>query len=231
MKFAILNYSGNVGKTTIARDMLKFNLPDFRLVSVESVNSDGKEETIIKGENGDELFAEMLINDKLILDIGSSNLEKYLDQSIADNELLTDIDFFILPVTPQRKQQADTLKTVEDLIKNGVLRQQLFIIFNQVGDAGVEEEFSPLISAFNKAGIKTDVQNSIRRHDLYETGRQLEELVDQNDYRALMQQAKNDGDVETARDYAYRHIRQKRVNALIDCYQKILGRLLESVHA
>lgn len=206
MKFAILNYSGNVGKTTIARDMLKINLPDYRLVSVESVNSDGKEETIIKGENGDELFAEMLINDKLILDIGSSNLEKYLAQSIADNELLTDIDFFILPVTPQRKQQADTLKTVDDLIKKGVLKQQLFIIFNQVGDAGVEEEFAPLINAFNKAGIKTDERNSIRRHDLYESGKQLAELVDQKDYRSLMQQAKNEGDAETARDYAYRQL-------------------------
>lgn len=229
MKFAILNYSGNVGKTTIARDMLKLNLPDFRLVSVESVNSDGKEETIIKGENGDALFAEMLVNDKLILDIGSSNLEKYLERSLEDNELLTDIDFFILPVTPQRKQQADTLKTVDDLIRLGVLRSQLFLIFNQVGEGGVEEEFGALLAAFRKADIKTDIRNSIRRHDLYETGKQLAELVDDKDYRDLMQQAKNADDIDKAREYAYLHIRQKRVNALVDCYQGILGRLLESI--
>lgn len=103
MKIAVLNYSGNVGKTTLSRDMLYYNLQNYDLVTIESVNSDGKEKVIIRGEDGDKIYTELLVTDDLILDIGSSNLENYLKNSEIENELISSIDLFVIPVTAEKK--------------------------------------------------------------------------------------------------------------------------------
>jgi hypothetical protein len=36
-----MNFSGNVGKTTLARDLFKPRLTDYKLISVEEANEDG----------------------------------------------------------------------------------------------------------------------------------------------------------------------------------------------
>ena len=80
MKIALINYSGNVGKTTMARDVFKRRLPGYEIVSVESVNNDGQESVIIRGDDGENLHIEIIYNDGLILDVGSSNLEAFSDR-------------------------------------------------------------------------------------------------------------------------------------------------------
>ena len=40
MKIAVINFSGNVGKTTIARHLLLPRIPGAELITVESVNAD-----------------------------------------------------------------------------------------------------------------------------------------------------------------------------------------------
>lgn len=112
MKIAVLNYSGNVGKTTLARDLLHFYLQDHELVTIESINSDGKEKVVIRGDDGDKIYTELLVTDNLILDIGSSNLESYLKNSEKESEFISSIDLFIIPVTAEKK-------TTSRYIKNG----------------------------------------------------------------------------------------------------------------
>lgn len=229
MKIAVMNYSGNVGKTTLARDLLHFNLQDHDLLTIESVNSDGKEQMIIRGNDGDKIYTELLVTDNLILDIGSSNLEDYLNNSERESEFISSIDLFIIPVTPEKKQQADTLKTIRDIIELGASRN-IEIIFNQVNDDyEVKEVFSDLISSLDKMSIKVNVENYIFRHDLYSRGQQLSELINDEDYRLLMEEAKKIGDDINARKFALKYIQQKKVNALNDCYTKIFNNITKGI--
>lgn len=103
MRIAVLNYSGNVGKTTISRDLLKYRMPDHQIVTVESVNSDGKETLVICGDKGDDIYTEMLLNDNIILDIGSSNLESFIHSTEQEREIMNNIDLFIIPITGEKK--------------------------------------------------------------------------------------------------------------------------------
>ena len=43
MKLAVINFSGNVGKTTVARHLLLPRIHGAELIAVESVNADGGE--------------------------------------------------------------------------------------------------------------------------------------------------------------------------------------------
>lgn len=227
MKIAVMNYSGNVGKTSLSRDLLHFNLQDHDLLSVESVNSDGKEKMIIRGDDGDKIYTELLVTDKLILDIGSSNLESYLKNSEKESEFISSIDLFVVPVTPEKKQQVDTLKTVRDIFALGA-SQNIEIIFNQVADnQDVKEVFSDLVSSLKKLDVKTNFENSIFRHDLYSRGHQLSELISNENYRELMEEAKRSGNNDLAREYASKFIRQKKINSLLDCYKKIFSNIIK----
>lgn len=226
MKIAVLNYSGNVGKTTIARDLLHYNLQDYDLVTIESINSDGKEHMIIRGDDRDKIYTEILVNDDLILDIGSSNLESYLKSSEKEEDFIDAIDMFVIPVTPQKKQQADTIKTVRDVYSLGA--SNIHVIFNQVAeDSEVSVIFSDLISALNKLEIKVNEDNFIFQHNLYSRGHQLSELIDNEDYLSLMKEAKSIGENQLSREYAQKFIHQKKVNSLHDAYRKIFNRIME----
>lgn len=228
MKIAFLNFSGNVGKTTLARDMAKTALSDHEIIAIESVNSDGKEKIIIKGEDGDQLFTELLVNDRAIIDIGSSNLENYFKNASKESELISCIDTFVIPVTPERKQQADSLKTIKDLLEKGINPSAIHIVFNQVPDDGIEIEkkFADFIKLAKAAKVNVDSNNSIYKHDLYDTGKTLAELQSDEDFTALMEQAKAEGDMDTARKHAMALVRQKKVRKLGDTYQNIFSSIL-----
>ena len=49
MKLAVINYSGNVGKTTVARHLLAPRIPDCQVVAVESINADDGQPVTIRG--------------------------------------------------------------------------------------------------------------------------------------------------------------------------------------
>lgn len=56
MKAVVINYSGNVGKTTVSRHLLSPRMNSAQVFTVESINSDGTEDQIVRGKH----FAEML---------------------------------------------------------------------------------------------------------------------------------------------------------------------------
>lgn len=229
MKIAVLNYSGNVGKTTIARDVLSYRLPDYEMISVESVNSDGKESLVIRGEDGDKIYTEVILNDNLIMDVGSSNLEAFLRSGEKESEIINSIDIFIVPVTPEKKQQADTIKTIRDLLLLGVKPTQINIIFNQVDDtfqSNIDEIFATILSAHRELGISVDTKNMIFRHDLYSQGQKLSEMMSSTDYRAKMENAKKSGKMDEARKWASRYVRQKKIMSLDERYESIFRRLI-----
>lgn len=224
MKVALLNYSGNVGKTTLARDFLKPRMPDHKIVTVESYNADGKEELIIKGEDNDMLYAELISTPNLILDVGSANLGNFLFYSEEDTEMIECIDKFIIPTTPDLKQQHDTGKTIESLIKLGVQPKQIFIIANQITPdptKKLEDIFEFLIQLTSRLNIDFNLNYAIRKHQLYLSGKNLSELLTDEDFRSQMEDAIAKGELDEARKLASKVVRQKRVFSLNAQFQEM----------
>lgn len=232
-KIAIVNYSGNVGKTTMAHDLLHFRMPDYTLIHVESVNADGKEDMIIRGESGEQLHVEMLLNDDLILDIGSSNLEAFFRSGENEAEILNGIDLFVVPVIPDVKQQRDTVKTVHDLLERGIPANRIIVIPNMTESNTpeyAEEKFLILTEAMRGFGVSFDMKNAIEKHQLYGKGNRLADMISQEDHFSLMEAAKAAGDMEKARYHATQHTRQRQLRSLNDKYQKIYNRFINIIH-
>ena len=227
MRIAVLNYSGNVGKTTLSRDLLKYRMPDHQIITVDSVNSDGKETLVIRGDKGDDIYTEMLLNENIILDIGSSNLDSFIHSTEKESEIIESIDLFVIPVTGEKKQQADSIKTMQDILIMGVQPEQIRIVFNQVNDnIDPKEVFEQVILAARKLNIPVNTENLIFRHDLYTNGQSLEDMISTTDYKSKMQESKAAGQQEKAREYAIKHVRQRKLASLDQRLADIFARIM-----
>ncbi|HDQ6531952.1 TPA: transcriptional regulator, partial [Escherichia coli O75:H8] len=77
MRIAVLNYSGNVGKTTISQHMLLPRL-NYEILRIETLNSDGEGNgQKMAAEDFDKIFNTILNLDDVIIDVGSSNIETF----------------------------------------------------------------------------------------------------------------------------------------------------------
>ena len=70
-KIAVLNFSGNVGKSTLAKHLLAPMMDNCPVVSVETINADAASETLITGSQFGQLQEDMLLQDQVIVDVGS----------------------------------------------------------------------------------------------------------------------------------------------------------------
>lgn len=75
MKLCVLNYSGNVGKSTIAKHLLGPPLDDCEMVKVESINADEDDNEAIRGRRFRELSEMLDMFNSAVVDVGSSNVE------------------------------------------------------------------------------------------------------------------------------------------------------------
>ena len=65
-RIAVLNFSGNVGKTTVARHLLLQRLDDAKIFTVESINADGEEADSSRGREIVRVQIEMQLIDNAI---------------------------------------------------------------------------------------------------------------------------------------------------------------------
>ena len=67
MKIAVINFSGNVGKTTVARHLLAPRIAECQVVAVESINADDGQPVTIRGRQFAQLqeFLQSVDNDVL----------------------------------------------------------------------------------------------------------------------------------------------------------------------
>jgi hypothetical protein len=165
MKVAVLNFSGNVGKTTISKHCLSPRMGDCKVFFVETVN-EGGDETNIKGRDFKTVLIEMAVLDTAIVDIGSSNIEQVLVQLKGMADSHEDFDFYVIPTVPIAKQQQDTIKIILALLEIGVDQSKIKIAFNQVElDSDIKKVFSTLISVLEKFSLSFDAV--IYLNDIY----------------------------------------------------------------
>jgi hypothetical protein len=105
MKIAVINFSGNVGKTTVARHLLAPRIPGAEVVAVESLNPDDTEAQALRGRQFGELQEYMHTVDSAVVDIGASNVEDLLALMHRYQGSHEDFDCFVVPTVAPAKQQ------------------------------------------------------------------------------------------------------------------------------
>lgn len=137
MKVAVINFSGNVGKTTISRHLLLPRIAGAELICVESLNADGNQGQYLRGRQFAELQEYMQTVNSLVVDIGASNVEDLMALMRRYRGSHEDFDYFVVPTVPDLKQQEDTMATLSELSRSGISPSRLRVVFNMVDD-GVE---------------------------------------------------------------------------------------------
>jgi len=201
-KIAIFNNSGNVGKSTIAREVLGANMQDCHLVEVETHNHGNTKfehlftsYTVLNATNFDLIYQKLVENDNVVLDIGASNVLDFMRQLNTYEGVESMINHFIIPSTKDAKQLQDTLKTVQALQALRIDPNDIFIVCNRAEPTTFENDFSIILNAQKKIGFNAGAELMIREtstlKDLELLGKSITETMqDQTDYRAKIAETK-----------------------------------------
>ena len=191
MKLAVINFSGNVGKSTVARHLLAPRIPGCQFVAVESINADDGEPMTIRGRQFAQLQEYLQTVSDLVVDVGASNVEDLLALMRRYSGSHADFDCFIVPTVPARKQQQDTAATLAELARIGVPSERVRLVFNQLeDDSPIEQVFETLLAYCATSGaVQPRTAACLRTNEVYArvrgTGRSLMELAaDSTDYKA-----------------------------------------------
>ncbi len=213
MRVAIINFSGNVGKSTIAKHLLAPRL-DAELLAVETINSsDGADQTFRGIEFGD-LSEHLLRTDNAVVDVGVSNVEAFAKEMRKFRGSHEDFDFFVVPVVKDIKQQKDSMATIEALQAIGVPPKKIRVIFNRLeSDESVDQVFYP-IANFHEATKAFTLKPEwvIHENEIYNRLKSLRKSLtdvvnDQTDYKKVLAEAKT----EEEKDDAVHMIMAKRL--------------------
>ena len=183
-RVVVLNFSGNVGKTTICTQVLAPRMPTSKVYAVETINAaasdDTKDAELMKGKEFGLLSEQMLLTDSAIIDVGASNVEQFMQLMHKFEGSHDDFDLFIIPATPEKKQQADTANTIKALSAMGVPAGKIFVIFNRVefDDGASIQSLFPAIFALHSQGIFTlDPAATIYANEVFDRLRPLKRTV------------------------------------------------------
>lgn len=146
MKVAVINFSGNVGKSTVARHLLAPRMGNAPVIAVESINSDGSQDEAIRGKQFGELMEAMSLMEDSVVDVGASNVEDFINRMKQYRGSHEDFDHYVIPTVSKAKQQRDTISTIDALSEIGVPAKKIRLVFNMVElDESPERVFPGLI--------------------------------------------------------------------------------------
>lgn len=197
IKIAVLNNSGNVGKSTICANFLKPRIPESNIIKVETINNDGTTDETLSAKEF--LLIQQMIeeSDAAIIDIGASNIELFLMQIKKHKGSHEDIDYFIIPTVPDDKQQVDTISTIENLLNLGIEPEKIKILFNRADqENGLKKQFPVIFgsSTLSELSINEDNAAVIYETDVFSLLRTaqatFEDFInDDRDFKDLIRKA------------------------------------------
>ena len=208
MKIVLINYSGNVGKTTLAVHLFSPRMGAVEFVAVETVNASdadtaGLTVAQVQGKQFEPIFERLLTQDNLIIDVGASNAEAFMLKMGQYEGAAAMLDLFVVPVVPGGKQQMDTMTTIDALALMQVPKHKIRVVFNRADPADpLEVAFRQLLGYAASGGKdKATFSNEaiIYENEVYEISKYLNKTVEQvqadpTDYRALLAKAQADKD-------------------------------------
>ena len=198
MKVAVINFSGNVGKSTVARNLIAPRINNATVIPVESINSDGTQDEAIKGKQFGELQEALMLMDDAVVDIGASNVEDFINLMRQYKGSHEDFDYFVIPTVPKQKQMRDTISTIDALAEIGVPAKKIRLVFNMVEiDETPERLFAGLLeyhAAAKNFTLRPDAV--IHVNDIYGklkgAGQGIKDiLADPTDYKEKIKMAKD----------------------------------------
>lgn len=203
MRVALVNLGGNQGKTTLAVNLFAAQMPDAKILAVETINAAGNdlgaEVEQLRGAQFSRIYAELVAAENLICDVGSSNIEDFIDGLSKFEDGHDEIDVFVIPVTSAAKEKKEAIKTALLLSNLDVPSHKIQFIFNRVTE-GVESEFPEVLNFVKKekiamANINCWVPDAEFFSLLAEKKINISQaLRDETDYKSLIKQASASGD-------------------------------------
>lgn len=198
MKIAMINFSGNVGKSTLAQHMILPRIKDAVFIPVESINADDSEVESVRGKEFGDLTEYLATQDAAVVDVGASNVEDFVRLMKQYRGSHQDFDYYIIPTVKEKKQQKDTVATIEALSAIGVPASKIRLIFNKIEvDEKVESSFSSIF-AYHDSSKKfwLNPAAAVQDNEVFDRLKPLKvgvsELVaDKTDYRAKISEAKD----------------------------------------
>lgn len=192
MKIIVMNFSGNVGKSIIAQHLLHPRVENAKLISVESINSNGINGETMRGEKFTQIMESADEHGNVIIDVGASNVEDFMNQMRNNIGSHEDFDFFVIPVTSKAKQISDSISTLDALSELGVPKEQIKIVMNMVDcNDVISYEFKDIIQSakgiadFNPNAVIFENELFNRLND---EERSIHDIVnDDTNYRELIQ--------------------------------------------
>ncbi|MDM0015839.1 StbB family protein [Variovorax sp. J22P168] len=203
MKVAIINFSGNVGKTTVARQLLapRMDAPEFVF---ESINAGGDDDLgyaeRLKGKEFAHLQKQLIALDSAVIDVGASNIEEVMKQIARFEGSHEDFDFYVVPVTNEKKQKTDTVATIQALAALGVAPTKIRLLFNRVDIESADDlrsDFGALFALHARSkNFTLNTDAAIYENDLFDRlppGKSVAAVfADETDYRAQFREAKSE---------------------------------------
>lgn len=206
MKIAIFNISGNVGKSTLARHLIKPNLPGSKWVLIENINAgDGTPDVQIDSDDFPKFAAEIATADPklhFVVDLGASVSKAMITQLDTLRSARNRFDYWIVPVVQLaagNKELQDSIQAVSELIRIGVRQERIVVIGNNVTSVKtfdndfqvIKEHANNLGASFcSQAVLHSDAYPGQRHHALDVISYAESDI----DFDALIQGAKNDDD-------------------------------------
>ncbi|NRF71375.1 plasmid stabilization protein [Aquincola sp. S2] len=219
MKVVLINFSGNVGKSTLAAHMLAPRIGDAQIYSVESLNLDaeldGVEVERHRGKRLIELLDEVMSREAAVVDVGASNAEEFMKGMRSLQGAHEEFDWFVVPAVHSRKQLGDTLNTIRALQELGVPRAKVRVVMNRVDEGdSVQVEFGVLFhAAATEGNCVVPPAATVYANEVFErlkgTGLSLAQVhADTTPWRDRFRAATTDEE----RDHALRMLTLKRLS-------------------
>jgi MinD-like ATPase involved in chromosome partitioning or flagellar assembly len=197
-KLCVINFSGNVGKSTFSRHVLLPRLSEPRYIAVESINADegsGDNEEALRGRKFRDLMEMVVLSDNVVVDVGASNVEEFIAR-MGDFEGSHELfDCFIIPTIPKKKQVKDTASTLGALSSLGVSGAKLRLVFNMLTpDTDLVQDFESIFKIRKATPFVYEPVVSLQESDLYPSlqGDSIFDIVnDKTDFKKKMAETPN----------------------------------------
>ncbi|WP_017172642.1 StbB family protein [Xanthomonas phaseoli] len=203
MKVAVINFSGNPGKTTLVDHLLapRMNAPKFEIETINAGSSADSDAQRLKGKNYGGLQEDLMTLDSAIVDVGASNVEEFIKQMGQFDGSHEEFDYFVVPAVSEKKQQIDTLNTIRTLADLGVPAKKIRVVFNKVEleDANDVPRLFAMIFGLHEETKSFTLRPEavVFKNEIFDRLRTLKKTVsdivaDETDYRAMLREAKDE---------------------------------------
>ena len=204
-KIAVINFSGNTGKSMLCRHVLLPRLAGAALINIESLNDGLSTGERIRGENFSLIQDRVLDAGPVILDIGASNVESFVEAMAEYEGSHEDIDVFVVPVVPETKQQVDTIATIRSLISMGVGATRIRVVLNKVPKRSTVRDAFPAIFGFHTqsgGAFTIDETAAIGDSEVFDLlkllcGSLMDVATDPTDYKAALSESSSEHEALT----------------------------------